>query len=347
MPHTFKPNVAALLPTKQGRITIGQRPIPTPGEGELLVRNMAVAANPSDWKVQSLGILITEYPAVLGSDLAGIVDSVGPGVTRFKAGDRVVAFATGVIQRNSDKAAFQTYTLVDEVSTTHLPDNIAFEEGAVLPVGIVTASIALFKGLGLPMCEKSVDGPGAILIWSGASSVGVSAVQIANSLGWPVYVTASPKHHEWLKTMGAVDAWDYRDPQVAQKIAQTSKSSGLEIRGVVDARSDETSFNSVAEILATADTAPEVKLTTLAPWPADKTLPRGVELYHTNCSRLTTDYLDIASWLFGRWLSESLKDGRIKPVPRPRIFEGGLEATQEMLTTLKSGASGEKFVLKV
>ncbi|KAF9768799.1 hypothetical protein IL306_013852, partial [Fusarium sp. DS 682] len=347
MSHTSEPNIAAILPTKQGQITIGQRPIPAPGEGELLVRNIVVAANPSDWKVQTFGVLINEYPAVLGSDLTGVVVSVGPGVTRFKAGDRVMGFAIGVIHRNIDKAAFQTYTVLDEVATTHLPGNISFEQGAVLPVGIVTASIALFKGLGLPMPDKSTKDPGAILVWSGAGAVGVSAVQIAHSLGWPVYVTASAKHHEWLKALGATDAWDYSDPQVAQKIAQTIKSSGLKIRGVIDARSQDTSFDSVMEILATAGREPGVKLTTLAPWPANKLLPEGIEVYHTNCSRFIAEYEDVALWLFGGWLSKALQDERIKPAPQPRVVEGGLKAAQKMLDTLKAGASGEKFILKI
>jgi len=346
MSHTFEPNVAAVLPVKQGQLTIQQRPVPTPKEGELLVRNAVVAANPSDWKIQALG-LSTNFPAVLGSDLSGIVISIGPGVTRFKPGDRVIGFALGVISENIEKAAFQTYTLLDEMATTHLPDNISFEEGSVLPVGMLTAAIALFDGLGLPMRERIVDEDGAILVWSGASAVGVSAVQIAHALGWTVYATASPKHDEWLKTLGAAEAWDYRDPQVAQKIAEALKASGTKIRGVIDARAEGSSFDSVAEILNAADLTPGCKVTALMPWPEETSLPAGIEGHHTNCVGFTVNYPDIATWVFGGWLSKALKDGRIKPAPRVRVIEGGLEATQETLNLLRAGASGEKFVLKV
>ncbi|KAH7196089.1 hypothetical protein DER44DRAFT_814722 [Fusarium oxysporum] len=326
MSHTFEPNVAAVLPVKQGQLTIQQRPVPTPKEGELLVRNAVVAANPSDWKIQSLG-LSSSFPAVLGSDLSGIVISIGPGVTRFKPGDRVIGFALGVISENIDKAAFQSYTLLDEVATTHLPDNISFEEGSVLP--------------------RIVDEDGAILVWSGASAVGVSAVQIAHALGWTVYATASPKHDEWLKTLGAAEAWDYRDPQVAQKIAEALKASGTKIRGVIDARAEGSSFDSVAEILNAADLTPGCKVSALMPWPEETSLPAGIEGHHTNCVGFTDNYPDIATWVFGGWLSKALKDGRIKPAPRVRVIEGGLEATQEMLNLLRAGASGEKLVLKV
>ncbi|KAF5603815.1 oxidoreductase [Fusarium subglutinans] len=346
MSHNLEPNVAAILPVKQGQLTIQQRPVPTPKEGELLVHNAAVAANPSDWKIQALG-LSNNFPAVLGSDLSGVVVSVGPGVTRFKPGDRVIALALGVISQNIDKAAFQTYTLLDEVATTHLPESISFEEGSVLPVGVLTAAIALFDGLGLPMHDSNAEEDGAILVWSGASAVGVSAVQIAHALGWTVYATASPKHHEWLKTLGATDAWDYRDPQVAQKIAAALKASGTKVRGVTDARAEGSSFDSVVEILIAADLTSGCKATALAPWPEETSLPAGIEGHHTNCMGFTVNFPDIASWVFGGWLSKALDGGRIKPAPRARIIDGGLEATQEVLNLLRAGASGEKFVLKV
>ncbi|KAF5577860.1 oxidoreductase [Fusarium pseudoanthophilum] len=342
----MEPNVAAVLPVKQGQLTIQQRPIPTPKEGELLVRNAAVAANPSDWKIQALG-LSTKFPAVLGSDLSGVVVSVGSGVTRFRPGDRVIGFALGVISENIDKAAFQTYTLLDEVATTHLPDNISFEKGSVLPVGVLTAAIALFDGLGLPMRQKTAADNGAILIWSGASAVGVSSVQIAHALGWTVYATASPKHREWLKTLGAGEAWDYRDPQVAHKIAQALKVSGTKIRGVIDARSEGSSFSSVVEILTAADLTTRCKATALFPWPEETSLPAGIEGHHTNCVGFAVNYPDVARWIFGGWLSKALEDGMIKPAPRSRVIEGGLESTQEVLNLLRAGASGEKFVLKV
>ncbi|KAG9496394.1 hypothetical protein J7337_012982 [Fusarium musae] len=346
MSSTLEPNIAAVLPVKQGQLTIQQLPVPTPNEGELLVRNAAVAANPSDWKFQALG-LSKNFPAVLGSDLAGVVVSVGSGVTRFKSGDRVVGLALGVLSGDMAKAAFQTYTLLDQVAATHLPDNISFEEGSVLPVGILTAAIALFDGLELPMREKAAEEDGAILVWSGASAVGVSAVQIAHALGWSVYATASPKHHDWLKTLGAADAWDYRDPQVAQKIAQALKASRTKIRGIVDARAQDNSFASVGEILTAADLASECKATAVQPWPKETPLPAGIEGHHTSCVGFTVNHPDIASWVFGGWLSKALASGRIKPAPKARVIQGGLEATQEMLNMLRAGASGEKLVLKV
>jgi NADPH:quinone reductase-like Zn-dependent oxidoreductase len=64
-------------------------PIPTPDKGEVLVKNVSVASNPKDWMVPAM---IPGYASIEGSDIAGVVDSVGEGVTNFKKGDRVAAF---------------------------------------------------------------------------------------------------------------------------------------------------------------------------------------------------------------------------------------------------------------
>lgn len=60
----------------------------TPGPGEILIKNVAIASNPVDWKVQKWGFFVT-FPCTIGSDVAGTVEAVGDGVTRFKKGDKV------------------------------------------------------------------------------------------------------------------------------------------------------------------------------------------------------------------------------------------------------------------
>ena len=78
-----------LLLEPKGSFEIRETDIPTPGPGELLVEVHATALNPVDWKIQQFGIAIEAYPAVLGTDSAGIVKAVGEGVTEFVLGDKV------------------------------------------------------------------------------------------------------------------------------------------------------------------------------------------------------------------------------------------------------------------
>ena len=66
------------------------QPVPTPGEGQVLVKIEATALNPVDWKIRELGWFVTEgYPVLIGTDIAGVVETVGKGVTNFAVGDRV------------------------------------------------------------------------------------------------------------------------------------------------------------------------------------------------------------------------------------------------------------------
>jgi NADPH:quinone reductase-like Zn-dependent oxidoreductase len=80
---------ALLLTKKQGEFVLGSRSIPSPGAGQLLVKIQSAALNPVDYKIKDAGIFVTDYPAVLGTDIAGIVEELGEGVNNFSKGDRV------------------------------------------------------------------------------------------------------------------------------------------------------------------------------------------------------------------------------------------------------------------
>lgn len=77
------------LDSKFGNFTLGPNQTPKPGPGELLVKIEAAGLNPVDWKIQKYGIFVEDYPAIIGTDVAGIVEEVGEGVGTFVKGDRV------------------------------------------------------------------------------------------------------------------------------------------------------------------------------------------------------------------------------------------------------------------
>ncbi len=80
---------ALFIPKKQAPFALGTQEIQVPGPGELLVRIQSTALNPVDWKIQVTGYFIENYPAILGTDSAGVVAAVGEGVTNFAVGDNV------------------------------------------------------------------------------------------------------------------------------------------------------------------------------------------------------------------------------------------------------------------
>ncbi|KAF1970835.1 GroES-like protein [Bimuria novae-zelandiae CBS 107.79] len=87
-------NQAAWIPEAKAQVVVKEAPMPTPGEGEVVIKNHAWAINPIDWKIQQFGIMLKSYPNILGVDSAGEVHAVGPGVTHVKKGDRVLVAKT-------------------------------------------------------------------------------------------------------------------------------------------------------------------------------------------------------------------------------------------------------------
>ena len=80
---------ALFLRAAKGDFYLGSTNVDKPGPGEVLVRIEATALNPVDWKIQTSGYFITEWPAILGTDSAGVVVALGEGVTKFAVGDKM------------------------------------------------------------------------------------------------------------------------------------------------------------------------------------------------------------------------------------------------------------------
>ena len=105
---------------------VGPADTPAPGPDDILVRNRAIAINPVDWILQDMAIFPwLEYPAILGSDVAGEVVALGANVDRFKLGDRVLGQAVGVTTNRPAHGAFQSYTLVLSNMAAHIPPAMA------------------------------------------------------------------------------------------------------------------------------------------------------------------------------------------------------------------------------
>ena len=345
-------NLAAILPSKNSRLTISTRDIPTPGPGELLVRNHAIAANPVDWKIQDYGIFVSNYPAVLGSDVAGIVVAVGPSVTHFAPGDRVIGFAAVINNDNADHGAWQTYTLLREISASKLPTNMTFEQGSVFPMAMATAAMALFVTLDIPQTlaqgESAVEKPSsALLVWGAASSVGSAAVQLARSMGFTVFATASAQHHGWLKELGAAEVFDYRDVDVVVRIVEAAKARGTSIDLAFDPISEGATLDQVPATVAAAGDKGKRKVATVLYWPEGKEQPADVQVEFTYGGRLGTDQEKLGRWFFNEWLEKAMRDGTVVPAPQIEIVDGGIEATQRVFDLLKKGVSGKKLVVQV
>lgn len=187
-------------------------PRPTPAGHDILVAVKAVAVNPVDAKMRSgANPLPGRAERILGWDAAGVVEAVGPDVTRFKAGDAV--YYAGNIARDGTNSEFH---LVDERIVGRKPQSLGWGEAAALPLTTITAWETLFDRL-----KVQVPVPGAanaVLIIGGAGGVGSMAIQLARTLtDLTVIATASrPDTQEWAKSLGAHHVVDHAQPLAPQ-----------------------------------------------------------------------------------------------------------------------------------
>lgn len=204
---------ALLLQSSFGKLVIDTTDVPKPGPGEILVKIQAAALNPVDWKVWKHNIHLEKYPAVLGVDIAGDVEEVGEGVTNVSVGDRILIQST---ERYGGRGSgFQQYGVFQADLLAKIPANVSYEEASTMPGCLVTAFLGVFNknphGLGLPnplVVGRNKSAGETILILGGAGSVGQFAIQCAKLAGLTVITTASPKHTNFLESLGATHVID-------------------------------------------------------------------------------------------------------------------------------------------
>lgn len=269
--------------------------------------------------------------------------AIGSSVTKFQVGDRVTGFAGVILSNDINHGAWQTYTILREIATVKIPDNMTYEEGSVFPMGFATSAMALFFNLEIPRpARETTSQQSGLLIWGASSSVGSSAVQLARNLGFKVFATASPAHHQYLRSLGAFEVFDYRDPAVVDKIAASARSAGTPINLGFDTITEgQTAQRCVDVILACGGG----KLVIVGPWPDTEAKPEGVEISMTMAAKLFTDQAEIGAWFFNDYLQNALRDGSIIPAPKIEVAGGGIAAAQKVLDRLKAGVSGTKLVV--
>ncbi|KAI1194368.1 GroES-like protein [Nemania serpens] len=341
-----KTHPAAVAPEKGSRLSIVERATPEPGPNDILIEIKAVALNPIDYSQRDFGLPpVSAYPAVLGIDATGIVVKVGSAVkTGLVPGNRVVGLVSSFFQNGvAEYGAFQKYALAPSEAVIPLPDSLSYEQGAIFPLGLFTALTAWTSiGISLDTRHAPADKE-AVLIWGGASSVGTFAIQTAKILGFTSYVTASPKHHEYLKKLGAHAVFDYRADDVVSQIVSAVKKDGVNLRtahGVVDG-----SLEPVLDVLRQikGDAAAKVASSAFLP-PGHATLD-NTQIAFTAASLDEAERNSHIHKCFHEWLQDGLKSGSIVPSPSIQIEGGGLEGLNAALDKLKAGVSGAKIVV--
>lgn len=203
-----------------GRFADTQVVRPVPAAGEVLVQIAASGLNPIDFKIRT-GVApyaMPELPAILGTDMAGVVVQVGAGVSDFKVGDEVYGLIGGV---RGAAGSLAEYAAVDASLLAPKPANISMREAAALPLVFLTA----WEGL---VDRANVHAGQRVLIQGGAGGVGHVAVQIARALGAEVFATASPAKHAVVESYGATPI-DYHTSTVEDIVARYADGVGFDV----------------------------------------------------------------------------------------------------------------------
>ena len=189
---------------------------PSPGPGDVKIRNRAVALNFFDvLQVQGRYQTKPPFPFIPGAEVAGVVESVGDGVADLKPGDEVFAMPRG--------SAFAEACVVKSNGVFRKPAGMSFEQAAAIPIVYHTSYFALLHRGQLRSGET-------LLVHAGASGVGMSAIQIGKACGAKVLATAgSAEKREFAIRQGADAAFDYGDPAWVDQVKAATTGRGADV----------------------------------------------------------------------------------------------------------------------
>ncbi len=211
---------AAILEQFKEPFIIREIPRPVARKGEVVVRIKASGVNPLDLKTRdgAAAHTRTTTPAILGLDMAGIVEVVGEGVSGFKPGDAVFGMTGGV---GGIQGSLAEYAAVDAALLAKMPLKMSMREAAALPLIAITAWEALID-------QAKVQSGQKVLIHGGAGGVGHIGIQLANMRGANVFATGSEVSQTVIKNLGATPI-DYTVASVEDYVQAHTGGEGFDV----------------------------------------------------------------------------------------------------------------------
>lgn len=192
-----------------------ESPDPVPGPGEIRVRVRAAGINFADILAR-IGLYpdAPKPPLVVGYEVAGVIDAVGPGVSLPHEGDRVVALTRF--------GGYADCVVVPAVQAYRFPDRLSDAEAAAVPVTYLTAAIALYR-------MAAVTAGETVLVHNAGGALGIAATQLARLRRATVIGTASVTKHDALRSFGVDHAIDYRHGSVEAEVKRFTKGRGVDV----------------------------------------------------------------------------------------------------------------------
>ncbi len=211
---------AVVLENHGTEFRVAQIARPAAAEGQVLVRVKASGVNPLDTKIRAGAAAHARHPlpAILGIDLAGVVEEVGAGVTGFRRGDEVYGMTGGV---GGVQGSLAEFAAVDARLLAIKPSHLSMREAAALPLIFITAWEGLVDRVGIRAGQK-------VLVLGGGGGVGHVAVQIAKSFGADVYAVDGARKADYIKSLAATPI-DYATETVEDYVAKYTQGRGFDV----------------------------------------------------------------------------------------------------------------------
>jgi NADPH2:quinone reductase len=316
-------------------IEIMDLPRPQAAEGQVLVRVEAVDVNPIDTYVRSgMVAMPLPLPYIVGCDLAGVVESFGSKVSRFKPGDRVWGSNQGLLGR---QGTFAEYAAVDEQLLYPTPAEVSSETAVALALVGITAHLGLVR-------DANLKGGETLFVNGGSGGVGSVVVQMAKAIGARVITTAgSDEKLKLCRELGADLAINYKDADVDAQIKEFA-AQGVNVFWETQR---EPNFDRAVGLLA-----PRGRMVIMAGRDARPQFPvgpfyvKGCSLYGFAMFNATPEEQQASAADINRWHAA----GKLKAnIDRVLPLEKAAEAhrVQEENTIHKAGTLSGKIVLKV
>lgn len=229
---------AAILDAPNAPFVVTSIARPKAEAGQVLVRIVASGVTPLDTKIHAGQAAHARHPLpnILGMDMAGVVEAVGPGVSGFRRGDEVYGLTGGV---GGLQGSLAQYAAVDADLLAAKPANLSMREAASLPLNIITA----WEGL---VDRAHVRSGQSVLIQGGAGGVGHVAIQIARALGARVFASGSSGDKAYIEQLGAT--FIDRTTPVADYVTEHTAGRGFDlVYDTVGGAVLDASFNAVAQ----------------------------------------------------------------------------------------------------
>jgi len=306
---------------------------PAAGKGQVLVNIKASGVNPLDLKIKAgqAAHAQAKLPAILGVDMAGVVEAVGDGVTSFKPGDEVYGMTGGIADVQGSLAE---YAAVEADLLAIKPKNLTMQEAAALPLIFITA----WEGL---VDRANVHEGQTVLIHGGAGGVGHIAVQIAKARDASVYTTVDPSKNELIRNYGATPV-DYTKLAVEDYVKEYTGNEGFDIiLDTVGGATLDASFKAAKQYVG--------HVLSILGWGTHSLAP--LSFHGATYSGVFTLYPLISGKgrkHHGEILSEATKlveAGKIKPITDPHHYT--LETIEEAYAAMEKRTATGKVVITI